>query len=233
MLKFIGTGSAFNTELGNNSAYYKWEDKIIIIDCGSSVFHRIVESNLLEGVNEIHVIVTHSHADHVGSLADLVLYSYFSHGKLAEKIITIYSPLDTRVAELLEINGCVEGIHYNYEEDAFYEDFAVSFVDSIHVEEIQSYSVHLYMDNKEFYYSSDVAILPQYAIKWINDGRFAHAYVDTCGLDYEGNVHLSYRKLCEYIKPESRHLVTCMHLDKAFNKEQAIRDGFNVAEVEL
>ena len=34
MLKFIGMGSAFNTGLGNTSAYIKKEDRMLLIDCG-------------------------------------------------------------------------------------------------------------------------------------------------------------------------------------------------------
>ena len=72
MLKFIGSGSAFNTKLGNTSAYYKIGHQMLLIDCGSNIFHRIKEHNLLEGIEDIHVLITHTHADHVGSLADLI-----------------------------------------------------------------------------------------------------------------------------------------------------------------
>lgn len=231
MLNFIGTGSAFNTQLGNTSAYYKWEDQILIIDCGSSIFHRIVESNLLEGVKHIHVAITHTHADHVGSLADLVLYSYYSHGNLAEKIITIYSPEDTQVDRLLELNGCLEDIHFDYKNIRNIKDeISIYFVGSSHVNEIPSYSIYLYIEEKELFYSGDVSTLPKYVVKWINDGRFDSAYIDTSGLDYEGNVHLSFRELCELINPEARHRVWCMHLDNSFDPVTAIKAGFSVAE---
>lgn len=234
MLNFIGTGSAFNTKLGNNSAYYKWNDQILIIDCGSSTFKTIVESNLLEGIKNIHVAITHTHADHVGSLADLVLYSYYSHGNLAENIITIYSPEDTCVDSILDLNGCVEGLHYNLKitNHVRYieEELAISFIGSAHVDEIPSYSMHIYMELKEIFYSGDVSKLPKHTVSWINNGRFNSVYIDTSGLDYEGNVHLSFRELCELINPEARHRVWCMHLDKAFDEQKAIQEGFNVAK---
>lgn len=234
MLNFIGTGSAFNTKLGNNSAYYKWNDQILIIDCGSSTFKTIVESNLLEGVKNIHVAITHTHADHVGSLADLVLYSYYSHGNLAENIITIYSPEDTCVDSILALNGCVEGLHYNLKITNYItyieEDLAISFINSTHVNEIPSYSMHIYTELKEIFYSGDVSKLPKHTVNWINNGRFNSVYIDTSGLDYEGNVHLSFRELCELIDPEARHRVWCMHLDKAFDEQKAIQEGFNVAK---
>lgn len=234
MLNFIGTGSAFNTELGNNSAYYKWKDQILIIDCGSSTFKIIIESNLLDGVKNIHVAITHTHADHVGSLADLILYSYYSHSKLAEKIITVYAPEDTQVDLLLELNGCLESIHYDYHIINHWVDVdnevGISFVKSSHVAEIPSYSLHIYIEGQELFYSSDVSKLHKHTVKWINDGRFDKVYLDTSGLDYVGNVHLSFRELCEIINPDVRNRVWCMHLDKAFDPIAATKVGFNVAQ---
>ena len=43
MLKFIGTGSAFNQDLGNTSAYIKDGETLLLIDCGETVFQRIKE----------------------------------------------------------------------------------------------------------------------------------------------------------------------------------------------
>lgn len=72
MLKFIGIGSAFNTDLGNTSAYIKKEDRMLLIDCGGTVFHELQKQKLLEGVNQIYMIITHTHPDHVGSVGEVI-----------------------------------------------------------------------------------------------------------------------------------------------------------------
>src|SRR5699024_6219413 len=113
MLKFIGNGSAFNTVNGNNSAYYKEESSLFMIDCGSDVFKKVVKSDLLDGVDNIHILITHSHADHTGSLADLILYSYFSMEERFKIKINVYSIGATKVRELLSLMGVTEN-HYNY-----------------------------------------------------------------------------------------------------------------------
>ena len=59
MLNFIGTGSAFNTELGNNSAFVKNNDSLILIDCGGTVFHRLQELSLLDGLQNLYIVITH------------------------------------------------------------------------------------------------------------------------------------------------------------------------------
>lgn len=237
MLNFIGTGSAFNVELGNNSAYYKWDNKILIIDCGSSIFERILRQRLLDDVDEIHVVITHTHSDHVGSLGDLVLYSYFSHGNLMEKCLTIYSPYSTGVQDVLKANGCIKDIHYSrgiantphwYAID---EDFDCIMTLNKHVDEIHTFDVFLSVHGKSIYYSSDTSELDEGIVGLINSDRIDYAYIDTSGMDYEGNVHLSFDKLCDTIKLDYRHKVWCMHLDKAFSKGRAWGAGFNVAEV--
>jgi len=68
MLKFIGIGSAFNTKLGNTSAYIKQNGVLLLIDCGELTFDRILKMNLLDDVNEVHIAVIHTHPDHIGSL---------------------------------------------------------------------------------------------------------------------------------------------------------------------
>jgi hypothetical protein len=46
-LKFIGTGSAFNTNLGNTSAYIKYDNDLLLIDCGESIFERLIKNDIL------------------------------------------------------------------------------------------------------------------------------------------------------------------------------------------
>lgn len=77
-LKFLGIGSAFNTELGNTSAFIKENNSLFLIDCGGTVFSKLQELKILEGVKKVYIAITHSHPDHVGSLGDLIFYSYYT-----------------------------------------------------------------------------------------------------------------------------------------------------------
>ena len=56
-LKFIGRGSAFNIKEGNTAAYYKSNDYMLLIDCGSNIFERILNNNLLDDIKEIYIFV--------------------------------------------------------------------------------------------------------------------------------------------------------------------------------
>ncbi|MFJ3388836.1 MBL fold metallo-hydrolase [Lysinibacillus sp. NPDC086135] len=235
MLKFIGSGSAFNTKLGNNSAYYKSGNQMLLIDCGSNVFQRIKENNLLEGIEHIHVLITHTHADHIGSLADLILYTYYSHGEFAKSKVTVHSPFDTGVSEILKLNGCIKGYHHDENlvggsSDIIIinESLTISFDRNSHVEELNTYNVFILSNKNPIWYSSDCNKISNNVLRVINYGGYKQVYIDTCKADYEGNVHLSLRKLSELIKPEFRDKVWCMHLDEGFNREEAEELGFNV-----
>ena len=77
-LKFLGRGAAFNPKEGNNSAYFVENNQLFLIDCGESIFERLVESGLLESVESINLMITHTHSDHIGSLGSLAMYSFYA-----------------------------------------------------------------------------------------------------------------------------------------------------------
>ncbi|MHA6246847.1 MBL fold metallo-hydrolase [Pontibacter sp. CAU 1760] len=71
-IKFLGTGGAFDTEYRNSAALLEFRGINLLIDCGFTVFPTLVEKNLVQRVD--HIILTHLHNDHCGSLANLLLY---------------------------------------------------------------------------------------------------------------------------------------------------------------
>ncbi len=234
MLNFIGCGSAFNTDLGNNGAFIKKNDVLFLIDCGSSTFGRIMQSNLLDDVERTSVLMTHTHADHIGSLGDLILYGYYSMGELAEANVHVFAPYNLKIRHLLKMMG-VEESTYNltqFDNTAgfHYGDFHINFeaIPVEHVKDIDCFGYIIRYENKTIYYSGDCNEIPEKILERQNNGIFDLFYQDTCKADYEGNVHLSLRKLDELIGSEVRDNVYCMHLDGGFDTDEAKALGFNV-----
>ena len=54
MLKFIGTGSAFNTEMTNTSAYIKDGQTLLIIDSGETAFARMKQLKIFDDVQNVY-----------------------------------------------------------------------------------------------------------------------------------------------------------------------------------
>lgn len=230
MLNFIGSGSAFNNKLGNNGAYIKKNNVLFMIDCGSSTFQRVLEYGLLDDVEKVAVLITHTHPDHVGSLGDLAFYTYYM-----KKIkLTIYANCDHSIGSTLQNMGINDDIYelIEFKEGTIfkYGKFSILFspVKVVHVEELSCFGYLVIYDGESCYYSGDSNMIPEDVLEVQIRGEFDYFYQDTSKADYEGNVHLSLKKLSELIPPEYRENVYCMHLDGGFSRQEAYGLGFNV-----
>lgn len=226
-LKFIGRGSAFNVKEGNNSAYIKQDNKFILLDCGENVFQRIIENNLLEDIESVEVLITHLNADHVGSLSTLIFYCYYM------KRITpiIYYP-SKEIKELLKLMGHdKEYILQEIEVNLMFNisNLKVKFIPVSHMSIMNCYSLNISDEDKKIYYSGDSNDIPKEIIDDLNE--IDEFYQDTCMAEYEGNIHLSLRKLCELVPDRYRRKVYCMHIDNNGLIGRAQKEGFNVVEI--
>lgn len=171
-LTFLGNDSGFGKK--NNSAYIEKEDKLILIDCGFSVFEIIKEKFEFNKYKEIEVIITHLHNDHAGSLSQLILYLWFIY----KKSVTIFSKC-SRIKDYLEITGTPK--------DAYILKNAsknIEFIKTEHVKYLDSYGFKLNIENKNIIYTGDTneinAFLPY--IKnanelYIDVSRYGGAYI--------------------------------------------------------
>lgn len=239
MLKFVGSGSAFNTKLGNNCAYIKSEDSktLFLIDCGSTTFERLKRFGLLDGVQEVYVLMTHFHPDHCGSLGDLIFYMCYKQ-RPPQPGVRVITPdvesllkytqavgltgkefLITELRVMNEYNCSIEGIC---------DEMTICAVPVYHANNIKAFAYVLFFNSKIVYYSGDANVIPDFAISLLQSSDdFVAFYQDTNTLDYFENVHLSLKKLTEIIPEEYRHKVWCMHLDELFTREEYESLGFN------
>lgn len=233
MIDFIGMGSAFNTKLGNTSAFVEKGKDLILIDCGCTVFHKIQELNLLEGKENINIIITHTHPDHAGSLGDIIFYVYY----ILKNRVNIFHPNKQHMENFLSCIGVNKDMYILNSldnEDIKVDEIGavnIEFMKSTHVEEIPAYSFIMNIGGKKFYYSGDSSDLPRVIIDKLRNADIQRIYQDTSGLDFPGCVHMPFRKLCEVVQKDIRSNVFCMHLDKSITKETIVNQGFNVVEI--
>lgn len=229
-LKFIGSGSALNTFLGNNSAFIREGNSILLIDCGSTTFSRIQKLNLLDGIKSLYVLITHRHPDHISSLGDLIFYAKY----ITDIDISVLTPDDTNVSKLLRYMG-VDGSlynliklpqHYLLKSDDL--EMGISYVPVKHVEDLPSYGYILDYNKIKVFYSGDSKALPETVLKGFYDKEIGYIYHDVCSFNYDGNPHMFIEQLCTIIGKEERDRVFCMHYDEGFDKLKAIQLGFNL-----
>lgn len=231
MLNFVGIGSAFNTGLGNTSAFIRNDKSLLLIDSGGTVFHRLQELKLLEGIKNLSIIITHTHPDHIGSLGEVIFYSYY----ILHLRPNVFFPEKNLIKGLLESIGVSSEMYNIYStntaevKDKHIGRINIEFLPVSHVDTIPSYGCFLDLNNEVIYYSGDANDIDSIVLDKLKDGTIHRIYQDTCGLDYEGNNHLSLRKLCELVPKEHRNKVYCMHLDKHITEKDIKEYGFNIA----
>lgn len=233
MINFIGRGSAFNTKLGNTSAFIKNNSSLILIDCGGTVFSRLQELNILDRLKNIYIVITHTHPDHVGSLGDIIFYCYH----ILKHSPTIIFPQKEHMEKLLTSVGVSSKVYkfnsFNPVEirDAEIGEFSIEFLPVTHTNTIPSYGFIMKINGNALYYSGDSNNISNEILGKLKGGEIQRIYQDTCGLEYNGNGHLSLKKLSAIVPQEFKSKVYCMHLDQYITEQEIENNGFNVVEM--
>lgn len=175
-LKFLGRGDCFNPNEDNTSAYYINKNDFILIDCGETVFKKILKSKILDNnkFDNIYIVITHLHSDHVGSLSSLIFYCKYI---LDIMPVVIYHE-EKHMMDFLMMQHCLYREHYLIQDSAY---FIVKTERSRHSKTIVSqliqsgtsattgdmdiyycYSYIFNLNGKIIYYSGDNTIIPEY-----------------------------------------------------------------------
>ncbi len=208
-LKFVGRGSAFTPSLKNTSAYFAIEDSLFLIDCGESVFGDIWNMEELKTCNNIYVLITHLHCDHVGSLGSLISYCYFV---LNKKIYVIHP--ETTIVDLLKLMG-IEEHTYNYDRmlPPQLQGISAKAIPVDHANTMRCYGYLIEVNNERIYYSGDSYKIPDVILADFLSGAINRLYQDTSTHTSKTPSHCEIDKLELVIPMELRNRVYCMHLD--------------------
>ncbi|MCF0131215.1 MAG: MBL fold metallo-hydrolase [Pseudobutyrivibrio sp.] len=234
MLKFLGNGSAFNNRRDNNSAYFKHDKTLVLIDAGSTVFKNALNKNIFADVSEVFIAITHLHMDHCGSIGQIIMYLYY---KMNIRPTVIFPQTD--IINILDSSGITRDMYNIVITDDKYiihnhdnEMITLKIMKSSHVDTIDSYSfLFNYLDKYRFYYSGDAKSIPETVLSDFKNKTIDVIYQDTCGVTNQGNAHLNIEDLCLLIPKEYRNKVYCMHLDQTLEDKYIEDKGFNVAKV--
>lgn len=198
MLKFLGRGSGFSTS--DNSAYIEYDDSLILIDCGNTVFNVLRERVDLSKYDSIYIIITHLHPDHAGSLGQLIMYL----GYVLSKKPIIVSECE-KMQDYLNIIG-VDRSLYNLNSRAI---SGLKFIKTQHTSLIDAYGFVFEYEGKKIVYTGDTSTLNPFRkdIKEANE-----LYVD---VSKKGIVHIQIDDVFqELIQIQDKGTkVYLMHLD--------------------
>ena len=233
-LKFLGNGSGFCVDKGNNCAYFKEDNKILFLDFGDGTFEKVVSQKLLDGVDEVYVAVTHLHGDHAGGLGSLCLYDRFAKNITTHFVESDDYAKDNCLMQYLLLQGCSQMFTFcGPELDGKFKNIKhCTYYPVSHVEPLDSFAIELGLaDGRTIFYSGDTN--DEEYIKGVTEilKPKDEFYCDTCLADYDGNVHTNIEKLKKIVSHSKRKQVYCMHLDSDKIYDLAEEYGFNVARV--
>jgi ribonuclease BN (tRNA processing enzyme) len=99
-IKFLGIGGAFLPELGSSSAIvHTGAGTYTLIDAGCSTYADLRRTGWIDRIT--HIVITHLHDDHVGSLGSIINHRYY----VSKSPVTLLFPawLRTPIVTLLEL----------------------------------------------------------------------------------------------------------------------------------
>ena len=234
-LSFLGRGSAFNPKEGTTSAYFIEENHLFLIDCGGTTFEKLVMKKSLDKVDDINVMITHTHDDHVGSLGSLVLHAYFDLHKTVHLIMPDSTEYINNIKNLLRIFGCKEDIYQIINEEEYDHKFhtfqRIRYIETDHCDVLQCFGLMFDTDKGLVYYSGDTRDLD--LLKRIINGKQSidKLFIDTSSKDFIDNPHLYIGLLDETIPEKLKRQVYCMHVNDDKCIEQIEEKGFQIVKI--
>ncbi|WP_343208296.1 MBL fold metallo-hydrolase [Anaerolentibacter hominis] len=236
MLRFFGYGSAFNTKLGCNSAFFQIGTDVIVFDQGGDVLPKMLEKNIFEGMTQVHFFITHMHGDHVGGLANAVLCLYSTVYRHKPDKIWVHFP-NPKLQDFIEMQGVtrdkytfctdVEGeVQLDDPKEKLFYSFERTQHEPIFGEDMYGFDMEAPGKFHLFYSGDSSRINP----KLMDIDKYTHVYHEV-SMNPKAVVHTQFEKLVEFTKeftPEQRKKVHLMHLEDIFDYEKARNAGFSI-----
>ena len=221
MLTFLGTGGAFTKENGNTSAYcYINDNSLLLIDCGESVFNKIIREQLLAKITDIYILITHFHSDHVGSLGSLLFYCDY----LGLQNISVIFPNIQKLKELIHIYGLdSELLHLKLPSEI--TGFNIKEYKQVH-SNMEAYGYLIELNHELIFYSGDSKTIPKDILD--NIDKIDAIYQDVRDSNYPH--HLSIAELDRLIPQIYRYKIKCMHYPDDTDLEKINNKGYFVVK---
>ncbi len=227
-IKFLGTGAAYYPPLGSTSAYFVAQKHLYLIDCGETVFSCLWSKDELKECEDVQVLITHLHADHIGSLGSFISYCV----NVLKKAVTVITP-DKTIATVLSLTGLPSDTYSLCDNftGIFPGNIKIIPHAAIHDPSMKCYGFLLGDGKDSIYYGGDCYGIPDDILQGLQDGKIKQAFQEVTYEKGDHPGHSSLEQLCQLIPENLRPRIVCMHIGGNFGKviEAA---GFRLAQNE-
>ena len=217
MLKFFGRDSAFGHS--NNSAFFIDRKDLVLIDCPMSSFQKVKFFDFKKFDN-VYVLVTHTHGDHISGIGTFAYFLYFLNKKL-----TVVAPnrklYYTLNILLKDIEGCDDNKFNIITGDSLNKKWFVKSTLTKHVDSLDCFGYLLNIKDTPVIYTGDTATLEPF-----KDVITDNSYLFTEIAYNNSGVHLYYKEALPTLiqLSEKGVKVFLMHLDDIENIKDVIKD---------
>jgi len=235
-IEWIGTGSGLNPTLGNTSFLVRGDDnRVLLVDCGATVAPALMNGMRIKEVTDI--VITHTHADHIGGLEGFGFMHYFALKNRGEKRPRLHLATHAMAEKLWNESLC-GGMHKiqtdeNMPMDATLKTFfdvcightieipgipKMTLCPTQHVHGLENYALRF--DNG-IYYSGDTVELPPSGARII--------FQDCQFYETPSDVHISYDKLARLMPAGTKAVTWLVHLGGGWDKKDPKAEGYGFA----
>lgn len=216
----LGYGGAWDYAEGNSAFLISTGDNPpVLVDCGSTVHEKLLKyvGNSRDIIDNNHIIITHTHEDHVGSLSNNIYYRYFQalmREENAHTVIIAAEHVQPLIRTKLKLINNHSENQFTIKPDGVYENLGLSlaFVNttSHHFEVFPTSGIIMRNAKGEYCVISGDINVPIFTIiqtqfpliykeMEANPERVVILH-DATVYDYEKNPHCFYKKLLPYKK---------------------------------
>ena len=221
-LNFIGIGGATNIPLGGNCCYIKDNDNLLMIDACEEATKRLLDLNAFNDINNIYILVTHTHYDHIAGLGVLIWYSNF-YLNIIPQIIYNDDTYKQTLSDLLRITGVDEKFFSFVREESLNLSFTINMKPTPHSPNLKCFGIMFEDSNGKYYYSGDTNDY-KYIRELANDPSVKTIYSEVATETYD--VHIKY----DDIKDLDKDKLVLMHFDTLDLYKRVKEDGFKIAK---
>lgn len=224
-IKFIGNGSAFSKT--NNNAFFEYNKDLVMIDCSMLNMNRIKVMFDFNNYDNINILITHMHADHISGIPNILDYFYYTYNIVCNLMIP--KSLIHDIKKLLYLTG-INKKQYNIV--SLDRNPKIPYIREVikttHSNSLKNgcYGYVFNLNNKLCVYTGDTNSLDAF-----------NKYIDICDEAYIDasynniSVHLGLDKLINHL-PKSK-IIYLMHLDDEEKTRERLKDLENVFIAEL
>jgi len=210
-ITMIGTGSAFAKVYDNNNAVIDVDGYRLLVDCGITAPAALHKLGISFGGLDA-VLISHTHADHVGGLEEFAFQMMFVHQR--KPVLYIPSPLREPLWEHTLKGGLVQGALQTLDDFFDVRELAVGkpaklapglVIEPIRTEHIEGRLSYSFLINERCFYSADMIFNRELLEQLVNE-RGVRSIFHDCQLTAPGTVHACLDELLTL--PESIQTIT-------------------------